>query len=420
MFKQYNFLYLLLILGLFLVSCENNDSDATATLPSGYILHTQTEGSTPINYVSFFSELPSGSVDNTQGKTFAAFLIRMALGNILLSDDNSGANQGLSKISINSNNEVVEEIKLPTIGFAAWGIIKDATTAYVDDRNDDNITIFNPTTMQTTGVIDMSNIFKAPQWTGLQYEGFVIRGNDLFVGTRPDDGSGDTYASDSSIYNHIDLTTNTYQKTIFFPGADLARRTTENWVDESGNIYIVTGGNITVPQTIRPTILKIPAGSTDFDPNYDFKYINAVGGAALTLPIQSGGAFNYYKNGKAYAIASTTFSPALATFLAQVGTDFSTWTAANFQQAFGILFTAANGQYVELDMNAQTATILTDIPATSPFNGRTFIVDDKVYCVVSTTNESALYEYDPATGNTQKVFDVTGGGTITGFFKTGN
>ena len=248
----------------------------------------------------------------------------------------------------------------------------------------------------------------------------MVRGNDLFVCTRPLDATGRLYASDSCIYNHIDLTTNTFQKSFFFPNADLARRNLENWVDEQGNIYIYQSGKINVPQTIKPSILKIPAGSTEFDPSYNFKYIDATGGVAQALPIQAGGGFNYYKNGKAYAIASTSFPPELLAFLAANGTDFSTWTPEDFQTALGILETAANGQYVEIDLVAQTVKLLTDIPSTSPFNGRTFIIDDKVYCVVSTPNENALYEYDPATGASRKAFDVSAGGTIGEFYKLGN
>ena len=277
-----------------------------------------------------------------------------------------------------------------------------------------------PSTMQNKGVIDMSNAFRAPQWTSSQYEAFIVRGNDLFVCTRPADATGRLYAADSTIMCHIDLVTNTFQKSFFFPNSDLTRRYTENWVDEQGNVYLLQSGKVAVPQVVRPSILKIPAGATEFDASYNFKFIDAAGGQAPTLPVQATQGFNYYKNGKAYAIASTSFPAELLAFLAQKGTDFSKWTPEDYQTAFGILETAANGQYVEIDLVDQTTKVLTDIPATSPFNGRTFIVDDKIYCVVSTPTENALYEYDPSNGTSKKVFDVGAGGTINGFYKLGN
>jgi len=40
--------------------------------------------------------------------------------------------------------------------------------------------------------------------------------------------------------------------------------------------------------------------------------------------------------------------------------------------------------------------------------------------VVSTPEENAVYEYDPATGTSKKAFDISAGGTVSGFFKLEN
>lgn len=421
MLNKYKFSLLIVMAGLVFTACKKEETNPATEKQTGYLLYTQLTDGSGTDYVQYFETLPSGTVDNTQGKSFTSFFSGgLAYDNYVVSLEVNGAGSGMSKVMANTDGEVFVKGTLPTVGSTAWGIVRDATTAYADDRNDNNILIFDPSTMQNKGIIDMSNAFRAPQWTSSQFEGFVVRGNDLFVCTRPLDATGSLYASDSCIYNHIDLVTGTFQKSFFFPNADLARRNNQNWVDEQGNVYIYQSGKINVPQTVKPSILKIPAGATEFDPNYNFKFIDATGGAALSLPVQAGGGFNYHKNGKAYAIASTSFPPELLAFLAVKGTNFSTWTPEDYQTAFGILETAANGQYVELDLVAQTAKVLTDIPSTSPFNGNTFIVDDKIYCVVSTPNENALYEYDPATGTSRKAFDVSAGGTIGSFVKLGN
>lgn len=418
-FNKYKTFLFMLLACFVLVSCKKDEADPVTEKQTGFLLYTQAQDGT--DYVRYFENMPSGSVDNTQGKSFSSFVANIPFANYMITGNPNDVNGGgMVKIMADLNGQIIEKATLPTIGSTFWGIVRDANTAYADDRNDDNILIFDPSTMQSKGVIDMTNAFKAPQWTGLQYEGFVVRGNDLFVCTRPSDATGSLYASDSTVYNHIDLTTNTFQKSIFFPNGDLARRNHENWVDESGNIYIVQSGKVGVPQTVKPSILKIPAGATDFDQSYNFKYIDAAGGQAPSLPLQAGGGFNYYKNGKAYAIASTSFPPELLAFLAQKGTDFSKWTPQDFATALGILEAAANGQYVEIDLVAQTTKVLTDIPSTSPYNGRTFIIDDKIYCIVSSPTENAVYEYDPATGASQKMFDVSAGGTIGALIKLGN
>ncbi|BDD09397.1 hypothetical protein FUAX_18290 [Fulvitalea axinellae] len=403
---------------LFTACSDDNDDPApdSGIKTSGYVLYTQAE----TNYWKYYETMPEGTIDNTQGKSYANFRTRMKGENFIISSNiTSSKDAGMDKMVVNADGQLEKVGQLPVIAPSYYGAIKDKNTAFIDDVNDNDITIFDPETMTPTGKIDMSKAYREDDWTNQIYESFVIRGNDMFVATRPYTQKNTLWAGSELIYNHIDLRTNAFVKSIKFPDAVVVRRTEQNYVDEHGNIYIPTQGNSNIPN-IKPNIVKIPAGQTDFDLNYDFKVVDAISPAHAKMPIQVMGKFTYHKNGKAYANISTSFPQEILAIFKEKP-DFSQWTPEDFQKAFALLRSSSIGQYVELDLEAQTVKILPDMPGSSPYDSYLTIIDDKVYCGVLNPSENvnALYEYDPATGTTKKAFDISQGGRISGFFKLG-
>lgn len=383
---------------------------------SGYVVHTTVKvGNTSSSFLTHHDKMPSGKIDNSKGKSFQRFRGRMMHRNYFLAYNVNGGESDLSKIMFDAKGVAFEKSKLLTLANVYYGAIKDDKTAYTYDWNDkyNKLTVFDPSTMKAKGKIDLSKSFKDKDWLTSNFEGFVIRGSELFVSSRPINAKRNLVA-DTLVYHVIDLTTNKFKKSIFFPKSVAARRETENWIDEQGNIYIATTGNSILPH-VKPNIMKIPAGQTDFDKNYDFRVVDKIP-QGKSLPVQFLTSFTYYKNGKAYANASTSF-PLELLEMVKKKPSFGQWTRADYQKALTILRTAANGQYIEIDLNSQTVKVLSDIPPISPLNGFIRVIDDKVYAVSSNTEENAVYEYDPATGKSKKVFDVTGGGAIRGFFK---
>ncbi|MEM6263386.1 MAG: hypothetical protein AAGI38_12815 [Bacteroidota bacterium] len=412
-------LAVILLLGF--TSCGGDDDDEVVQTEkqTGYVVQTQSGvGQDISNFIQFFDDIPSGSIDNTQGKSFQQFNVSSKASNFIVSRNISGGDEGYSQVKFNLEGEAFESEFLPTLAFAGFVGMQNSETGFYGDGSTENINIFNPTTMQNTGVIDMTSAYRVPNWTSVTWETYVVRGNDLFVWTRPAiAGSGSFYASDSAIVNHIDLASGTYQSTSFFADKGLSRRTTENWVDGQGNIYFSVGGAGGVGGT--PAILKIPAGATSFDPGYNFDYTAPVSSSLGILPVLAGN-FEYHQNGKGYTVVSTTVPQELTDFLnANGGLAAILADPDLLNQALALLNASANGQFIELDLVAQTATVIPTLPTVSASASGVTIIDGKVYCIATSGGINAVYQYNPDTGAATEVFNVTAGGRILGFYKIG-
>lgn len=415
-----NLLMLVMLLGL--ISCGDDDETPITEKQEGFVLITTSGiGAEQNQFVQFFDEMPSGAIDNTQGKSFQQFFASEVIGNSIISGNISGADEGLSQVKFDLEGEAFESAFLPTTGFAGFGGIKNSETAYVNDATRDEIIVYNPTTMQALDIVDLTGAFMDPVWTGVNYEAFVVRDNDLFVTVRPAiEGSGSFYASDSAIVYHIDLTTNSYQGVSALDNNGLARRSGENWIDEQGNIYLAAFLSSTERSSL-PSILRIPTGSTSLDPNYDFKFITTVSAPLLAsgLPVLVGN-FEYHQNGKAYSVVSTTFPQALQDFLAANGGLAGVAGDPDLlTQALALFNSNPSGQFVEIDLEAQTTTIIEDTPLVNAFGSSVTVIDGTVYFLAVGGDTNAVYVYDPATQTSSEVFNVTAGGSISGFVKIG-
>ncbi|MEM9673252.1 MAG: hypothetical protein AAF992_11690 [Bacteroidota bacterium] len=405
-----------------LISCTEDNETPITEKQTGFVLQTTAgTGAEQNQFVQFFDEIPTGAIDNTQGKSFQQFSASEVVDNFIISSNISGADEGLSQVRFDLDGEAFESAFLPTTGFAGFGGIKDAENAYINDADRDEIVVYNPTTMQAKGIIDLTGAFMDPSWTGVNYEAFVVRDNDLFVTVRPAiQGSGSFYATDSAIVYHIDLTTNSYQSVSALDNKGLARRSGENWVDEQGNIYLAA--TLSSPErSSLPSILRIPAGSTSLDPTYDFNFINTVSATLLAsgLPVLLGN-FEYHRNGKAYSVVSTTFPLVLQEFLAaNGGLGGVAGDPDLLTQALALFNSNPSGQFVEIDLEAQTTTIIEDTPLVNAFSSRVSVIDGAVYFLAVGGETNMVLEYDPATQTSSEVFNVTAGGSITRFAKIG-
>ncbi|MEM0941658.1 MAG: hypothetical protein AAGI25_18005 [Bacteroidota bacterium] len=416
------FLSISMLLGF--VSCSDDNTTPVSEKQTGYVIHTTAGiGAEQSHFVQFFDEMPSGSIDNTRGISFPRFFAIDVYDNYVISGNISGAVEGVSQVKFDVDGKAFESAFLPTTGTSASGAIKDAETAYVNDFNSEDIIIYNPTTMQSKGIIDMSVAFRSPSWTGLSWQAFVIRDNDLFFTVRPGiEGSGSFYATDSAIVYHIDLITETYQGVSAIDKNGLISRTyNETWVDEQGNIYL--GSLFGDPgRNTEPSILKIPAGSTSLDPNYDFKFVNPVTGtlSSVNLPIFVGN-FVYHQNGKGYSVVSTSLPQALLDFIAEKGSvDAILNDPVLVTEAFALLSNNPNGQFVEIDLEAQNTTIIDGPPLVDANNSFVKVIDGSVYLMATGGHTNAVYEYDPATRTITEVFNITSGGRIADFYKIGD
>ncbi|MEM1135068.1 MAG: hypothetical protein AAGI07_04465 [Bacteroidota bacterium] len=419
--KKARFLLLIVLLPistLFIGSCSDDD-DNNNPIPeskkSGFVLVTQVGLSTVESFFSQFSEeFPTGAIDNTQGKSFENFFVRGQLGNELYVNTVDQA-KGVSKVVVSATGEIEVIGELATIDAAFPVEIVDSNTGYLDDRNDLDIEIFNPSTMMLTGSIDMSSALVVPQADDNIYQEFIVRDDKMFVAYRPRKGTA--YASDSLIFHVIDLTTNTFEKSIVLDGHKAPVSSQDPIIDEQGNIYIATQGDLTVPNLFRPSIVKIPAGSTEFDPEYNFKPIDLTPLGA-GLPIQVLTQFIYDANGIAYIVGGVEVPPTILQLFAEKGGPFDgNWTPADFGIAFDALRTEPSAKWIEVDLNAQTINIIDDIPLTSPFSGANASkIGANFYFSVVGDQENAFYQYTPSTKTGIRAFQITDGGIPAGLY----
>ena len=273
------------------------------------------------------------------------------------------------------------------------------------DRNDPNtVNTFNPTTMEVTGAIDMT-IANAITEAPVRYQDFIFRGdNEIFTPMRLEAGGNVPNVA----LARIDISSGSTVDIAEFEGMGevVVLNSSRRFFDEDGNFYFFHAGNIGFP-TVSGSILKIPAGSSDYDPNYNFK-VPEVNNPAVTGAGSFMSSFNYWKDNLGFALVNESLDPRILELVTERG-GTQNLTDEDLQQIQVWLFTSPTGAIVQVDLVNQTVTKIGGLPAVSVFDtfGVSFI-DGNPYFSVANPEINALYEFDEATGMVNKVFDVTG------------
>lgn len=152
---------------------------------------------------------------------------------------------------------------------------------------------------------------------------------------------------------------------------------------ESGDLYAVSNSSFAngYSQSTKPAgILKINAGTTEFDKDYYFNTDAAANGGKIAHAI-------YIGNGKLFA-AVTTVAPTIA----------DKWADNNLR-------------YAIVDLNARTITRIANAPVYKGEGGRSFaaLVDEgKVYTAITLNGVTNIYQTDIATATATKGAEVEG------------
>ncbi len=414
-----------LIFALVLGSCSSSDDldpeapidppEVPVNKSSGFVVVGTTTNETAL--VKYYEEIPTGTIDISDGKDFLQFFPTSLYDNALYlaRPDES---PGFAKMVVNSEGEVVEEGIIPTVEGSSFRIqVKDSETGVFQDRATPNtITVFNPETLEVTGTIDMSAGF-VPGDVDQRYQRFVFRGNDIFAPIRGNDGA----IFPSFILHQSNLSSEAFVGDTQRDGNGVSPINTlnnfgQNLIDPMGNLYIGDAGNFE-GAGIPARINKIPAGSNEIDPGYIFEPATVLDPTNVFLPTFSG--FNVLSDGTAFArVNSETPQAAIDIVLAAGGVQ--NLSPDQIQQIFGILFTAESSLWCALDLEAKTVTPIDGIPAVGIFaGGQMFVHNGEVYLPVTTTTENAYYKWNPSTGATSKAFEVTGA-DISGVYNIAN
>lgn len=224
-----------------------------------------------------------------------------------------------------------------------------------------------------------------------------VRGDKLFIPFHKMDAAGffTTPSPDSAlvaVYSYPNMGTEP-EKIISDPRTSnigVNGATTGLIEADNGDLYSFSCGAEMAgfaPASTKPSgILKIPAGSTDFDPNYFFDIEAATGGKIFW--------FDYVGNNKA---------------IARILTDDNggSW-AAYGRDVF-------NQKLVIIDLAAQTVTDVANVPLhakryTSPIT----LQDGKVFVSIETATEAYVYQVDVASATATRGAKINGK-TVKGF-----
>lgn len=388
---------------LLFTGCEDDDPENISDsqgLTSGFLIVSQTETN---RFVRYTPELPTGTFDVSLGQSFQEFTFRDQFrGQLFIKSQSS--NQGIEKFVVTEAGALESVANLSTPGFAFPVEVIDENTGYYNDNNNiEELVIFDPATMENTSPIDLSSGFFFEEANFQNYGGITVRGTDMFVPYRP--FINNVYAVDSLVYNVVDLTTNSYVKTIFLPGHISPRVFNDPVVDEQGNIFHLTTGDQVVPNTFKPSIIKIPAGSTDFDRSYEFRPLDGIPGGAQ-LPTQLLDRFYYGADGIAYALGNVRIPPGITQIVADAG-GVDQLTEEELLSIRVLLATDPSFAWLRIDLNAQTVSIIDGIPLTSPSTSLVEEIDGNMYFGSASANLSVIYRYDPVTQTSAEAFRLS-------------
>ena len=387
-------------------SIDLTQTPENARLNTGFVLFGVTEDGSA-RFGQHFDEIPTGTVDLSQGTSFQRFFPLAVVDGAIYSARTDGSS-GFAKTGINGNKAIVEDGIIATISEGSFQIkARNKDVGVFHDRNSaDFIQTFNPTTMTVTGALDMTLANGVVPDQTVRYQQFIFRNDDEFLAPMRTEAGGNITdlampivsisgggVTDIAVFEGLG-------DVIYFNG-------TRNSVDENGNTYVWHAGNLSVP-TVAGSILKIPAGSNDYDPDFNFK-VAEINNPAVTGFGSFMTGFEYWKDGKGFALVNESIDQTLLDLITERG-GIQNFTPEDFNTALFLLFNSPTGAFVLVDLEAQTVTKVGGLPAVSVFaaGSATFIIDGEPYFGFVTPNENSLYAYNESSNTTNKVFDASG------------
>jgi hypothetical protein len=258
-------------------------------------------------------------------------------------------------------------------------LILSDTKAYASLVLENRIVIFNPTTMQITGSIDLAKPeFSSDGQSTPNPVGMIARDGKVFVGCF-ELSSAPPMCNDGAYMVIINEATDTPEKFIsdtrgtgatFFGNQGM-------YADEKGDIYILCFASYGYMPGQKSGFLRIKKGQTDFDPDYFFnisdKVISGIEGGHVTLTH-----FLYDRNGEAYIFGNNP-----------------TYASNPMDYVNDLVI-----QSFKVNLYNQTVTLL-DLPRSNSYSYSIVRLGDRILLGLATQSAGAGYfSYNPTTGET--------------------
>lgn len=406
-------LALALLLTVSLVSCDS--SDEPEAKEGKYVLMTMSENTlTKPGYITVFDQLPSGNISNitttsVQGMGMGGWRpYKNWLLKLFKTEDNA---KGIERLQIQNGKAVPEKFLAGdnTInGTGNFVIVNETQGFYWDGASPLKIQTFNPTTLSRTGEIDLTAAVNERGATeaGILYRSIgqkflAVKNGKLFANVTyaktntTQKGFFDDFFPDVYIAV-IDIATGKYEKTTKIEGTGSIAYINDNEMysfDTNGDLYIVTQG--TSPQGIggKSKISRIKAADTEVDKTWEIKMddINAKG-KFVTV---------YATNGK------------LITTIPNTALTGGPSGNINFSDIW---------EFHVIDVATKTITKISGVPACTNTGAAygTVKVDGKLLIRVNSAaakGPNGYYELSSDLKSATQLFQVTEGGSVSGFYK---
>lgn len=378
------------VLAISLAACSNNDDPAPAptdgnvfTLGLGV---TTTEGTT--NYVLQTNDLMSGKLSlmnagflqdgyrdfTTVGNYF------FSIGGLGLTDVNTyfvdASNEVAVKTGLNLNARVTDAQDIDGTGKTLLAVTLPANPTDGTDMSFLTIDAASNAITSTKKVsVNKDNFPIGDEW--MLHTGIAVRGDKAFQTIVPFDAVGwKTSKTDKAyvaVYSYPEFELEKIIEDDRSGPAGAFGTRSGIFATESGDVYTISHSGYGYTQrTKEPAILKIAAGTSEFDQDYLFETAEAENGGRIVHAI-------YVGNNKLFATVSA-------------GTQATQWADENLKFAI-------------VDLAEQTITAVAGSPTFTGNGGRSFAAfhrNGKAYASASVNNILNIYEIDIANASIRK------------------
>ena len=441
--------FTLMLASMALLSCSNDDSEPDPQVdPDPVVVETEyatsgnifssaviVNGTLDSYYVGYEEEGETlTDLDITAYSNVSNFFVRAAYKNYIFNRDVNGTSTSLHRYQVNKATGILDStgsIQL-TQEVNDVEIINDEVGLFTTSI-DRVLYVFNPTTMELTTSIDLSQGKIFEENDDNFYNTIIYRAQDnkVFLPLYTDeDDTISFYDGGNSVWVEVvDLDSNSWEKTIEKTNAQYAiTRGSGNYiVDETGNVYVTCQGSYGLDAVLptdanevyaRPQILKIPSGTTEFDQEYSFNPVSTYDPTLAFKFAQTLSGTIYAANGIAYVTITTEadsdrFTELLGLFAQGLATD------AEQAEFFNLVTNDATSRWAKLDLVNQTVEVIADMPLTAGFNYPMSFKgsDDSLYLSVFDSNGvNGVYKHNPETNTSELIHSITAGAGTAAFF----
>ena len=366
-----------------MIGCsDDNNITGPGSDGKGRILTTITVGSS--SYVGVVQDLTVGAITNTSSYEHADKAAPYVCGDMVFICEHWKGDV-VYKYTRNTEGglDPAGSITLPAGGNGQCMAFKDYSKAYVTLNRHGTVYVFNPTTLEPLGEIDLTQY--GIDDSNPDPAGMVVRDGILFVAlsqlitTYSAHAGGHVAVIDAEQDTVIKVISDDRVTSL---GGSFNRSLFQ---DENGDIYLYSSGVWGYQADANDGILRIRNGETDFDPNYYFSPRSQTVEGLTGGSVLYGMTFVYGGNSRVY---STMLVPALTSNPPDYEND-------------------KNAQPVVLDLSAQTVSMV-DIPASNMYASVGLErVDSLIVFGLSTVNGDGLYTYNLNSGEASQEPVVT-------------